>query len=208
MRDMAFLFGGGKPPAPKPDPVREHRQELQRAARALDREDLKGVRSEALLKKEIEAHARSQRYDVCQDKARDLVRLRAHRGRLSRIKGHMTSLDRQLATIQGGRQVQSVLLKTTQIMRDMNRALDPRAVHRMLHDFERHSTALSMGQEVIEETLDTVFEVEDEGIATDDAMVAVFAELGLDQRIASRAPGRVDADDACMEARLARLRAT
>jgi hypothetical protein len=76
MRDMAFLFGGGKPPAPKPDPVREHRQELQRAARALDREDLKGVRSEALLKKEIEAHARSQRYDVCQDKARDLVRLR------------------------------------------------------------------------------------------------------------------------------------
>ena len=206
-RSMAFLFGGGKPPTPRPDPVREHRQELQRASRALDREDLKGARSEALLKREIEAHARAQRYGACQDKARDLVRLRAHRGRLARIKGHMTSLDRQLVAVQGGRQVQSVLLRTTQIMRDMNRVLDPRAVHRLLHDFERHSTALAMGQEVIEETLETVFEVEDEGTATDDAVVTVLAELGL-ECASSPAPFAQDQhDDARMEARLARLRA-
>lgn len=205
---MAFLFGGGRPARPAPDPIREHRTELQRGARAMDREDAKALRSEALLKKEIEAHARHQRYDACQSKARELIRLRAHRTRLSHMKGHMASLDRQLATVQGGRQIQSVLLKTTQIMHDMNRALDPRAVHRMLHEFERQSTALSMGQEVVEETLDTVFEVDGESDATDDAMVSVFAELGLDLSIASRgsvAPS--PATDTDMEERLARLRA-
>ena len=125
------------------------------------------------------------------------------------MKGHMASLDRQLATVQGGRQIQSALLKTTQIMGDMKRALDPRAVHRMLHEFERQSTALSMGQEVVEETLDTVFEVDGESDATDDAMVSVFAELGLDLSIASRgsvAPS--PATDTDMEERLARLRAS
>jgi division protein CdvB (Snf7/Vps24/ESCRT-III family) len=206
---MAFLFGGGRPVKPAPDPVREHRLELQRGTRAMDREDLKASRSEAVLKREIETHARLQRYDACQDKARELIRLRAHRARLSNIKGHMHSLDRQLATVQGGKQIQSVVLKTTQIMRNMNRTLDPRRVHHMLHEFERHSTALSMGQEIVEETLDSVFEVEGEGDATDDAMVAVFAELGLDQRVVSRARGEplappVEAD---METRLARLRA-
>lgn len=206
---MAFLFGGGKPAKPAPDPVREHRQELQRGIRAMDREDYKAARSEALLKKEIEASARLQRYDACQAKARELIRLRAHRDRLTHIRGHMTSLDRQLATVQGGKQIQSIVLRTTQIMRNMNRSLDPRGVHRMLHEFERHSTALSMGQEIVEETLDSVFEVEGEGDATDDAMLAVFAELGLDQRVVSRPRGDDAglAADANMEARLARLRA-
>jgi division protein CdvB (Snf7/Vps24/ESCRT-III family) len=202
---MAFLFGGGKPPKPPPDPVREQRLELQRAARAMDREDLKAARTEALLKREIEAQARLQRYDACQAKARELIRLRAHRSRLSHIKGHMTSLDRQLATVQGGKQIQSVVLKTTQIMRGMNRSLDPRGVHRMLQEFERHSTALSVGQEVVEETLDSVFEVEGEGDAADDAMVAVFAELGLDQRVIAR-PRVEPCIDAELETRLARLR--
>jgi hypothetical protein len=163
---MAFLFGGGKPPKPPPDPVREQRLELQRAARAMDREDLKAARTEALLKREIEAQARLQRYDACQAKARELIRLRAHRSRLSH---------------------------------------NPRGVHRMLQEFERHSTALSVGQEVVEETLDSVFEVEGEGDAADDAMVAVFAELGLDQRVIAR-PRVEPCIDAELETRLARLR--
>ena len=206
---MAFLFGGGRPPRPPPDPVREHRLELQRGARAMDREDLKVFRSEGLLKAEIERHARHARYDLCQSKARELIRLRAHRARLSKIKDHMTALDRQLATVQGGKQVQAVLLNATRVMATMNRSLDPRAIHRMLHDFERQSTALAMGQEVVEETLDSVFEVEGEGDATDDAMAAVFAELGLDQHVPShpRAEPLRPVSDAEMEARLARLRA-
>jgi charged multivesicular body protein 2A len=206
---MAFLFGGGRPAAPPPDPVREHRTELQRGARAMDREDAKSMRAEALLKKEINAHARHQRFAACQIKARELIRLRAHRARLSHMKEQMGSLDRQLATVQGGCQIQSVLLKTTKIMRDMNRVLDPRAVHRMLHEFERQSAALTMGQEVVEETLDTVFEVDGESDATDDALVAVFAELGLDHMHALGEPSRAVLPEAGadMEARLARLRA-
>lgn len=208
---MAFLFGGGRPVPRRPvDPVREHRLELQRGIRAMDREDLKAVRSEALLKKEIEAHARRQRYDLCQSKARDLVRLRAHRERLSHMKGHMGSLDRQLVSVQGGQQIQSVLLKATQVMRDVNARLDPRAVHRMLHEFERHSSSLSMGQQVVEETLDSVFEVDGEGEAVDDAVAGVFLELGLDSvLVANSRPTAADArsSDCDIEARLARLRA-
>jgi hypothetical protein len=170
---MAFLFGGGRPPRPPPDPVREHRLELQRGARAMDREDLKVFRSEGLLKAEIERHARHARYDLCQSKARELIRLRAHRARLSKIKDHMTALDRQLATVQGGTQVQAVLLNATRVMATI------------------------------------VFEVEGEGDATDDAMAAVFAELGLDQHVPShpRAEPLRPVSDAEMEARLARLRA-
>lgn len=174
----------------------------------MDREDVKASRSEALLKAEIERHAKHQRYDACQSKAHDLIRLRAHRARLSRIKGHMTSLDRQLSAVQGAKQIQSVVVRATQIMGAMNRSLDPRAMHRLLRDFERHSTAFAMGQETVEETLDSVFEAEDEADATDDAMADVFAELNLEQCIPSRRrDDRAMPSDADMEARLARLRA-
>jgi division protein CdvB (Snf7/Vps24/ESCRT-III family) len=219
---MAFLFGGapakqGSGPGDRPaNPFREHQRELRYGVRALEREEAKAQRADAAYKVEIMRLAREQRLDLCKAKAREMIRLRAHRSRIMTIKFHMNTLASQLTTLQSTQQLQSVMAKTTRLLQGLNRSMDPRAVHRMLCEFERQHAMMSDSQEVLQETLDSVFESENEAAETDDAMLQVFQELGLDMqgRLGGlsgpgRAPTLVDpalTDDE-LEARLSRLRA-
>lgn len=214
---MAFIFGGAPARAPAergrpPDPFREHQRELRRGVRTLEREDLKAAQTEKTYKTEITRLARDQRLDLCKAKAREMIRLRCHRARLGTIRFHMNSLAQQLTTMQGAQQLQGVMARTTRLLQGLNRAMDPRAVHRMLLEFERQSAAMADGQEILHETLDAVFETDDEATATDDAMAQVFQELGLDVQ-GSLGPSRAGPDPGAgvteeeLDARLSRLRA-
>lgn len=204
---MAFLFGGARKVAA--DPVREHLLEVKRAIRAMDRERDRAAAADRLLGKEIVACAREQRLDQCKAKAKELVRTRAHRGRLEGLRTHLLSLGQQLEAVRGTQQVHRVLEQTTTLMRALNQKISPKAGHRLLAEFGRQSTAFSMGQEVMQEALDDAFEADDEQEASDDALSGIFMELGL-----TAAAGLRDVPEACaqlddeaMQARLAQLRA-
>lgn len=178
---MAFIFGGNtQGSAQKVDPVRDYQRELRHAKRGMDREDLKAAAQERVIVADITRQAKEQRLDQCKSRARDLIRLRSHRSRLDTMKGHMTALSQQLSAVQGAKSMHEIMGKTTRLLQGLNKTMDPRAVHRMLIDFERQSSTFSASQEVVEETLDSMFEVDGEQEATDEAMASVFQELGLD----------------------------
>ena len=206
---MAFLFGGAKSASAKVDPIKEYQRELRHAQRSMDREDLKAAAQERSLVADITRQAKDQRLDQCKARARELIRLRTHRARLDAMKGHMKALSQQLSTVQGAHSMQAIMGKTTRLLQGLNRKMDVKSVHRMLFEYERQSTAFADSQEVVEESLDSMFEVDGEQEATDDAMLKVFEELGLDlsfgiaaARVGTSAP--VNTED--LEARLNRLR--
>lgn len=206
---MSFLFGGA--PKANKDPVKEHQKELRHALRALEREDIKAGAQEKTLVNTITKHAREQRMDICRTQAKELVRLRVHRSRLAIMKGHMTTLAQQLSTVQSCKIMQETMAKTTVLLQKLNHRMDARAIHRMLMEYEKQSTLFNDGQEVVEETLDTLFETENEQVATDDAVLAVFQELGLDLALGMSVPGTgmpvtENTDD--LESRLRNLRTT
>jgi hypothetical protein len=207
---MAFLFGGERKTCA--DPVREHQQEIRRALRAMDREEARSVAADRALIKEITAHARDQKLPQCKAKAQQLVRARAHRARMNTMRGQLISLGQQLEVVKGTQQIHRVLEQTTALMRTLNLRVNPKAAHKLLADFERQNTAFVAGQEVMQETLDAVFEADDEHEASDDALSGIFMELGLSEaanlcRASASGDAGVARDDAQMEARLARLRA-
>lgn len=207
---MSFLFGGA--PQVKKDPVRDYQRDLRHATRSMEREDLKAAAQEKALVAGITKLAREQRIDLCKVKAKELVRLRAHRTRLTTMKGHMSTLAQQLSTVQSAKVMQETMAKTTHLLRSLNARLDAKAIHRMLLEFERQSTQFSDGQEILEETLDGMFETDNEQSATEDAVAGVFHELGLSASLemSAAAPGgglaRVTASEEDLEARLSRLR--
>jgi hypothetical protein len=130
------------------------------------------------------------------------------------MRGQLTSLGQQLEVVKGTQQIHRVLEQTTALMRTLNLRVNPKAAHKLLTEFERQNTAFVAGQEVMQETLDAVFEADDEHAASDDALAGIFMELGLSEaaglyRASASASGEggVAHDDARMEARLARLRA-
>jgi len=209
---MAFLFGGGTARATRQDPIKEYQRELRHAQRSMDREDQKAAVQEKAMLADILRQAKDRKLDQCKARVRELVRLRAHRGRLSAMKGHMSSLGQQLATVQSAQSMQAIMGKTTRLLQGLNRRMDVKAVHRMLMDYERQSTVFADSQEIVEENLDAMFEADGEQEAIDDAMRGVFEELGLDlsvsmaqARAGTSAQDGVDMGD--IEARLSRLRA-
>jgi charged multivesicular body protein 2B len=212
---MAFLFGGGKAlGAAKVDPIKEYQRDLRHAQRSMDREDLKAAAQERSLLADILRQAKDRKLDQCKARVRELIRLRGHRARMSTMKGHMTSLGQQLATVQGAKSMQGIMSKTNRLLQGLNKTMDARAVHRMLIDYERQSSTFTASQEVVEETLDSMFETDGEQEATDDAMQGVLEELGLDLSFklgAASAATSLQTEDvnlADIEARLSRLKAS
>lgn len=188
---MSFLFGGA--PKVAKDPVKDYQRDLRHAVRSMDREDLKAVAQEKNLLASLTKLAQDQRVDLCKAKAKELVRLRAHRSRLATMKGHMTTLSQQLATVQSAKIMQETMKKTTLLLKKLNTRMDASSIHRLLLEFERQSTAFSDGQEVVEQTLDGIFETENEQSVTEEAVASVLQEVGLDLKLgmASSARGSV-----------------
>jgi len=174
---MAFLFGGAR--KANSEPIKDYQRELRKAIRTMDREDMKGALEEKTLINIITKQAREQKYDICKTKAKELIRLRAHRARLATMKGHMSTLSHQLSTVQSAKVMQETLTKTTHLLKGLNNRLDAKAIFKMLTEFERQSHQFSDTQGVLEETLDSIFETDNEQAMTEDAVSGIFEELKL-----------------------------
>jgi division protein CdvB (Snf7/Vps24/ESCRT-III family) len=205
---MSFLFGGA--PQVKKDPVKDYQKDLRHATRSMDREEIKAGVQEKSLTSSIVKLAKEGRVDLCKAKAKELVRLRAHRHRIATMKGHMSTLQHQLSTVQSAKVMQETMAKTTHLLRSLNARLDAKAIHRMLMEFERQSVTFTDGQEILESTLDGIFESEEEQTNTDQAVASVFNELGLELQFemassSGNAPQILAPTDENIEARLRKL---
>ncbi len=175
---MAFLFGGANTKAPR-SPLREQQAALLRGIRDASREDSRAGVEERRLGQEIKRLAGQGHVEMCVSRAKELVRVRAHRTRLATMRGHMTGLTHQLGSFQGTQRVAEVLAKTALALRGVNKSMDPRAVQRMLAEYERQSELLATSQEMVGEGLDGALEQDGEQDATDSAVADVLRGLGL-----------------------------
>jgi Snf7 len=210
---MAFLFGGDKQSV-RTDPVRDQEGQLRASCRSLDRIDAKSVMEEQKLVKEMRVLAKQGNVKGCETRARDLVRLRATREKLGTTKQHLVGLQRQLTVMQGTQALQKTLCATTQLLKDLNSQTNAKTMGRVLQDFERQNSIFTDQQEIMQDAMQDVFEVDDEGAAADDAVSSVLAEFQLDAALQlSRASvfpqfGGISADtDASLEQRLEKLKA-
>jgi len=186
---MSFLFGGARPTGA--DTIKEFQRKVSSQARGMEREISRLDIKENQLAKELSKCASTNRLDVAKHKAVELVRLRAHRGRLYTVKGHMTGLAEQLHGVQSSQRIQETVAYTTRMLGYLNAGFNATAVHRMLMEFEKQNTLMTMKQEIIEETLDSAFETDGESAATDDAVLAVMQEAGLDLTLKMQSENRV-----------------
>jgi division protein CdvB (Snf7/Vps24/ESCRT-III family) len=178
----------------------------------MEREIARLDTQEKILQKELGKCAAESKLDMATTKAREMVRLRAHRTRLYTMKGHMSGLAQQLQTVQSTAKIQETLALTGRMLQTLNARFDASSIARMLSDFEKQTVLMANTQEVVDETLDASFEVDGEQDATNDAVIAVLQEAGLDvesklkpstQRVGL---GIAQTEEEDLEARLQRLR--
>lgn len=204
---MAFLFGGARPSGASS--LKDYVRRVRAQSRAMEREIARIDQQDERMQRELAKCGREGRLEHATGKAKELVRLRAHRSRLYTMSGHMAGLAQQLQSVQSSSGIQETLAETARMLIGLNARFDAASVTRMLAEFERQNALLQNKQEVVESTLDSAFEAEGEQDATGEAVLAVLQEAGLELAAklgpvhASEASPAADAD---LVARLDRLR--
>lgn len=175
---MAFLFGGGRPSGV--DSVKNFQRNVASSARGMDRELSRIELQEKSMIKDLTKYGKEGKIDAATSKARELIRLRSHKGRIQSMKTHMTGLSQQLHMVHSSNKIQETLSTTSRMLQGLNSRMDISSVHRMLVDFEKQNVLITNKQEIVDETLDSAFEVDGEQEATNDAVLGVLEEAGLD----------------------------
>jgi charged multivesicular body protein 2A len=204
---MSWLFGGGRPA--NQDSLRDYQRKIAGSARGMEREIRRQDVQEGKLQRELAKCAQENKIDLATAKAKEMVRLRAHRSRLYTMKEHMTGLAQQLQTVQSSAKMQETIAMTARMLQGLNARFDAPAVARMLADFEKQNTLIASKQEIVEDTLDSAFEVDGETDATNEAVLDVLQGVGLDLRGklgGTRDGGKEEQDTEGLEERLQRLR--
>lgn len=174
---MACVFGGQKPEAG--NPLKCLQAQLRQSLRASDREVMRIDRDEKLLMKQLRACASTQHIETARLKAKELVRLRAHRLRLTGLKAGLSGLSQQINEVGSSQRIASTLAQTTQMMQKMNSQLSLVATHRLMKEFERQTAIITDKQGVIDDTLESAFETDNEQEQTEAAVSRVLEEAGL-----------------------------
>ncbi len=175
---MAFLFGGAR--TQSNNPLKTYVRDIQRHVRQMDRELSTTSMQEKQIMREIRVLAEKQDIPMVKCKAKELIRNRAHRQRLVVTQQGLKSLCHELTMMSATQKNQEIISKTTKILTSLNTNMDVKSTYKMLMDFERQHTLVAEKQEIITESLDGVFEGDNEDIATDEAMSNVLEEMGLD----------------------------
>ena len=203
------MFGGAR--ATNKESLKDYQRKVAGSARGMEREISRLDNQEGRLQHELGRYAKEAKIELATSKAKEMVRLRAHRGRLYTMKEHMTGLAQQLQTVQSSTKMQETIAVTTKMLQGLNVRFDAPSVARMLTEFERQNVLMNQKQEVVEDTLDSAFEADNEAESTSEAVLGVLQEAGLDLRgrLAQAGTGRVmDGGDGVedLDIRLQRLR--
>lgn len=175
---MSWLFGGARPTGK--DCLRDYQRQIASNARGMEREVARMDLQEKVLQRDLAKCASENKIEAATIKAREMVRLRSHRSRVQTMKGHMTGLAQQLQTVQSTTKIQETMAVTARMLQGLNARFDAASIARMLAEFEKQNILMANKQEVVEDTLDCTFEVDGEHDATNEAVVSVLQEVGLD----------------------------
>jgi division protein CdvB (Snf7/Vps24/ESCRT-III family) len=145
----------------------------------MDREVRELEKQEKKLTIEIKAEAKKGNKQTATILAKQMVKLRQQKTRLLVGKTQMKGIGMNLTAMNAQVTVANSMKTAGKAMQSMNAAVDPVALQRTMAQFSAESEKFSMTQEMMDDTLDSMFDDEDEE-ETDGVVDQVFAELGLE----------------------------
>jgi charged multivesicular body protein 2A len=206
---MAFLFGGsdGSHIYKPKNPIKETQSELRAAMRVISREASKLTEQEKPLMREIKLLAANNKHKQCETKAKELIRLRNHHAKLQLNLNQITGLTQNLSSMSNTQVIQDCIIKTEKILKTLNKKTDISHIMKTMNSFQLQNEQFNIKQETLQETMDSVMEIEDEDTVTDEMVGNIYRDLGIDAslRLATSFPN-LSKDEQSLASRLAALK--
>ena len=167
---MSFLFGDGGESTKV-----QVKNKLKSQVRTLEREIKQLTLKETALTKELSKMIKKTDMTA---KAGEIVRLRAHKGKLNMIKGNMDGLVVRLQTIESTKIIHDIMADMTIMLK--SRSTCEKDTYSMLLEFGKQNELMSNKQALFDEALDAAFdEVDDTNMQVDEEIAKVMQEIKI-----------------------------
>eukprot|EP00049_Salpingoeca_infusionum_P016991 m.351408 g.351408 ORF g.351408 m.351408 type:complete len:209 (-) comp16241_c0_seq1:1800-2426(-) len=175
---------GRKKVDPK-EAMKQHKRELQRTERGMDREAAKLQREEAKLEAQIKAAAKKGDKQMATLLAKQLIQMRKARERQVKAKSQVTGVRLNASTMQATHTMAQSIGSASKVMGKMNAQMDPAKTAAVMQGFQQEMAKMDMGQEMMDDAFEGLMEdsdVEEESNAILDEVLT-----GINMGVASQA---------------------
>lgn len=160
--------------------MRQQNRVLRKAQRDVekDRRDLE--RQEKQLEMEIKKAAKQGNKQICTVLAKNLVRVRQQKARTYTAASKISSVGSQTKAMASSAKLASTMATTAKTMGAVNREMNPQGIAKTMQDFEKENAKMGMTEEIIESTINDVFEESGDEEEEDAIVNQVLDEIGIE----------------------------
>ncbi|KAB0401425.1 hypothetical protein E2I00_005389 [Balaenoptera physalus] len=129
---------------------------------------------------EIKKMAKIGNKEACRVLAKQLVHLRKQKTRTFAVSSKVTSMSTQTKVMNSQMKMAGAMSTTAKTMQAVNKKMDPQKTLQTMQNFQKENMKMEMTEEMINDTLDDIFEGSDDEEESQDIVNQVLDEIGIE----------------------------
>lgn len=162
------------------DVIKEQNKELRGTQRQITRDRTALERQEKQLEMEIKKMAKTGNREACTVLAKQLVQVRKQKTRTYAVSSKVTSMSTQTKLMNSQMKMAGAMATTTKTMQAVNKKMDPQKTMQTLQNFQKETAKMDMTEEMMNDTLDEIFDGSDDEEESHDIVSQVLDEIGIE----------------------------
>lgn len=162
------------------DIIREQSKEMRTTQRQITRDRTALEKQEKQLEAEIKKMAKSGNREACKILAKQLVQLRKQKNRTYTVSSKVTSMQMQTKVMNSQMKMAGAMSSSAKTMQAVNKKMDPQKTLKTMQDFQKENMKMGMTEEMINDTLDEIFDESGDEEESQDIVSQVLDEIGIE----------------------------
>ncbi|TNN03156.1 hypothetical protein fugu_000185 [Takifugu bimaculatus] len=162
------------------DIIREQSREMRSTQRQITRDRGALEKQEKQLEAEIKKMAKTGNMGACKILAKQLVQLRQQKCRTYAVSSKVTSMSTQTQVMNSQMKMAGAMATTAKTMQAVNKKMDPQKTLKTMQDFQKENMKMGMTEDMINDTLDDIFEGSGDEEESQDIVNQVLDEIGIE----------------------------
>uniref|UniRef100_A0A8B9JEA1 Charged multivesicular body protein 2Ba n=1 Tax=Astyanax mexicanus TaxID=7994 RepID=A0A8B9JEA1_ASTMX len=162
------------------DIIKEQSKELRGTQRQITRDRAALEKQEKQMEMEIKKMAKTGNREACKILAKQLVQLRKQKNRTYAVSSKVTSMSTQTKVMNSQMKMAGAMSTTAKTMQTVNKKMDPKKTLQTMQDFQKENLKMEMTEDMINDTLDEIFNESGDEEECQDIVNQVLDEIGIE----------------------------
>ncbi|MGH0126825.1 UNVERIFIED_CONTAM: hypothetical protein FKN15_035166 [Acipenser sinensis] len=160
--------------------IKEQNRELRGTQRQITRDRAALEKQEKQMELEIKKMAKTGNKEACIILAKQLVQLRKQKNRTYAVSSKVTSMSTQTKVMSSQMKMAGAMSTTAKTMQTVNKKMDPQKTLQTMQNFQKENMKMEMTEEMLNDTLDEIFNESGDEEESQDIVNQVLDEIGIE----------------------------